>query len=266
MRQFVFLTMALSMASSLCGRDAAPPDARQVLKDAAARYALQLGGDAPRELKFRETPVFRWSNPVQGSPDGAAFVWTDHGRPAAVLGIFPDGATGTFVHEFQSLASGPLTATRGGETAWSPESAGITFAPIPEAPKVAATEALRLTQMKQLVRQFSATFLPWAVTDDAQRLELRLLAQPLDRYKPETADREWSDGAIFAFAQGTDPQALVLIEARKDGASFRWEYAFARLASGKVTGRLEEREVWSVARHDFREDAARPYLLRKGQR
>ena len=266
MRRLAFMAITLVVASALRGQDEAPPGGREVLQKAAAQYSMQLGGDVPRELTFRETPVFRWSNPVQGSPDGAVFVWTDHGRPAAVLGIFPDDNTDTFVHEFQSLASGPITATRSGETVWSPESAGVTFSPIPDAPKVAASEALRLTQMKQLTRQFSATFLPWAVTDDAQRLELRLLPQPLHRYEAPSEARDWSDGAIFAFAQGTDPQVLLLVEARKDGDSSRWEYAFARSASGKVAGRLGEKEVWSAQRHDFREDSGRPYLLRKGQR
>ena len=43
-----------------------------------------------------------------------------------------------------------------------------------------------------------------------EALELRLLATPLYRYRDTSP--EGSDGALFAFVQGTDPEVLLLVE------------------------------------------------------
>jgi hypothetical protein len=50
-----------------------------------------------------------------------------------------------------------------------------------------------------------------------RRWELRLLPHPLYRY--ESTDPDVVDGALFAFvtSAGTDPEALLAIEARKPG-------------------------------------------------
>ena len=61
--------------------------------------------------------------------------------------------------------------------------------------------------MRRLARQFSAS-----VNDDKfGRQQLRLLSKPL--YSYGKAGSQVLDGAIFAFAKGTNPEVLVLIEA-----------------------------------------------------
>jgi hypothetical protein len=54
-----------------------------------------------------------------------------------------------------------------------------------------------------------------------QRTELRLLSTPVYRYQV--------DGALFAFvcAVATDPEAFLLLEARKTDEGPRLHYAFA---------------------------------------
>ena len=75
--------------------------------------------------------------------------------------------------------------------------------------------------MRDLAREFSGT------TQDLEehRWELRLLPQPLYRY--ESTDPDVLDGAVFAFvtSAGTDPEAILVLEARKDpGASApKWQ-------------------------------------------
>ena len=54
------------------------------------------------------------------------------------------------------------------------------------------------------------------------------------------------DGAIFAFAYGTDPELLMQIEARARKGSKHWQVAFARLASAELSVQLEEKVVWSA--------------------
>jgi hypothetical protein len=39
------------------------------------------------------------------------------------------------------------------------------------------------------------------------------------------------DGAVFAFVQGTDPETLLMVEARKTGDAWQRQFAFARMNS-----------------------------------
>jgi hypothetical protein len=81
-----------------------------------------------------------------------------------------------------------------------------------------------------------------------QREELRLLLQPLHRYSDAKA--RIRDGAVFALALGTNPEALLFIEARDNAAgAAEWHYGWARRGtSGPVYGFLDGEEVWSVKR------------------
>jgi hypothetical protein len=72
---------------------------------------------------------------------------------------------------------------------------------------------------------------------------LRLLTTPL--YRHDTIDSLVSrGGALFAFCQQTDPELLLLIEARMSGAGYRWEYAVAGFSDMDLYLRLDGREVW----------------------
>jgi len=233
--------------------------ARQLekMKRSAAQYTISPAADRRQRFKFHESPALRWTNPVGGARDGTVFLWTDRGRPQAVLQLYTYDDD-HFSHEWQSLAEGTLTAERAGEVAWDPDQPGIRFQELPDADAPAATGPARLRQMKSLAAKFSSTFTGFAQSPTP--VELRLLPQPLFRY--ETADDpERFDGALFAFVQGTDPQGLLMLEARRDGAAPRWHYGFARMASGAVTARYGNREIFSVEKYDFSRDPRRPFLL-----
>jgi hypothetical protein len=99
--------------------------------------------------------------------------------------------------------------------------------------------------LRALARDFSAT------TRDAHdnRWELRLLSQPLFRY--ESTDPEVVDGALFAYvtSAGTDPEALLVIEARrhsKDGIP-TWYRALARFTDLNLSVRYKGTEVFSAS-------------------
>lgn len=57
-----------------------------------------------------------------------------------------------------------------------------------------------------------------------KRFPLRLLTTPLHRYDSNDST-VCRGGALFAFCQQTDPELLLLIEARKSDAGYRWEHA-----------------------------------------
>ena len=55
----------------------------------AATYELKTTGQEPRQLKRREESLLRWTNPLGGNKaHGELFLWTDRGRPAAVLSMY----------------------------------------------------------------------------------------------------------------------------------------------------------------------------------
>lgn len=56
------------------------------------------------------------------------------------------------------------------------------------------------------------------------------------------------DGALFPFAQGTDPEVLLLVEEVVLDDRPRWQYAIARATSGSLEARLGDELVWKVAR------------------
>src|SRR6185369_89101 len=92
-----------------------------------------------------------------------------------------------------------------------------------------------------LSREFTAH----AIDNKDGAWDLRLLGQPLYRY--ELKDRpDLLDGAILAFVQGTDPEILLIVEARRDRGQLRWEYALARFSDMRLFVRHNKTEVWSA--------------------
>ena len=61
------------------------------------------------------------------------------------------------------------------------------------------------------------------------------------------------DGAVFAFVQGNDPEALLLIEVHSAGTGEpRWRYAVARCTTWAVDVELDGKPVFHVPRYDYR--------------
>src|SRR5262245_40481013 len=73
----------------------------------AGQYAIAPDEDPKRQFKFHGNAALRFNNPTGGTKDGALFVWSDHGRPQAVLKLFTYDNE-TFSHEWQSLSDSAL--------------------------------------------------------------------------------------------------------------------------------------------------------------
>ena len=75
-----------------------------------------------------------------------------------------------------------------------------------------------------------------------------MLATPIYRYEIDSvkaAHPDLIDGAVFAFVQGTDPEAVLLVEAVRQGGGIGWQYAFGRATGYDVEARLGSSVVWS---------------------
>jgi hypothetical protein len=228
------------------------------MKAAAARYRLYSTSDRREPLSLVDEPVQRFTNPVNVAKDGAVFLWTDHGRPAAVVQFYTFDEL-HFSHEWQSLSAGPLTAESGGAIIWAPREAGLSMRELHDAEAPADGGAARLRQMRNLAERFTAAFRPFVAAESDAPVELRLLPRAIYRY--ESAESGLVDGAMFAFVQGTDPQVLLLLEARRDGESLKWQYGLARMASGAVSARYQGKEIWTEPKYDFKADPTKSFLV-----
>lgn len=212
-------------------------------------YEILPSADAQTPL--RPQPVVRWRNVARGQAGEAMMViWCHHGRPEAMASIFP--WEGRLHHEFGSLSrAAKLIARDKGAVVWSPNTPGINFEDIPDAPEPAETPAARLRQMKSLAERFRATMTGWK-GDNSDREELRLLPRPLYRYDlkdSKEAHPNLQDGALLAFVMGTDPEVVMVLEAiNRDGRSV-WQYAFARATSGGLEARLDGKVVWVAEKY-----------------
>jgi hypothetical protein len=213
-------------------------------KQSAAAYDLRAESADGRKLALREEPVLRWTNPLGGrKAHGDVFLWTDEGRPAAVLSLYeyttPDGVVHEH-HEFCSLATTPLVGDGPGDRNWSP-AAGVNLAPLPDAPLPAATAVRRLSQMRELAGRFSGSKI---TREEREKRDLRLLSQPVVRY--ESKHHQVADGALFALVEATDPEVFLVIESRPTGGQAQWHYALARMNSLWLAASSSGQQVWEA--------------------
>ncbi len=230
---------------------APPPKALLKLHtEEAAAYEMYLDEAHKDRLELQPTPVFSWTNilRVQGQT-GHLFVWTKAGRPEILGTIFstkteePNSRTRMVVHEFHTLATTQIwpVTPMSSRYQWTPQ-AGIAFAPVMDAPEVAEAATVRLIQMRSIARTFTGE----ARDAKNQRWELRLLPQPALRYEPKRPDVR--DGALFLYvtSEGTDPEALLLVEARRGPDNdWRWHWAIARLTDRNLVVSDARQVVWS---------------------
>ncbi len=216
----------------------------------AEGYTIYRDASHKDRAELRREPVYLWTNPVRGGgQDGAVYVWICRGR-AEVLGCFfsyPANGPRHLSHEFHSLSLSVLDVERSGGRAsiWRPMGPGIEVAPIPGAPAPGSSASERLSRMRTLAHEFSGS----TKDQEDRRWELRLLPQPLYRY--ESTDPDVLDGALFAFvtSAGTDPEALLTIEARKPAQADApvWQYGIARFTDQQLWVRHKGKEVFSAS-------------------
>jgi len=237
----------LTIAALLAGQPPAatvsqPGRAVDTFKAEAAEYVVRLAGRPAERLALENEAALRWDNPARTAEDGALFIWTLGGRPEMVGSIFTYqlGDKLNRKHEYHSLATGPLSAEFRGKDVWAPSKAGVAFQAVAGAPLPAASARQRLTQMKTLARDFSASM----SDPEGQQFQLRLLSQPLMRYEP--ADKQVQDGALFAFSLGTDPEVILLLESRLRMDAYEWQFACARFHYIELKAAYQGKTVWQV--------------------
>ena len=227
---------------------------------AAARHRLKamrtLVGEARVEagpsgarskVERIEDPIYRYDDPTRVTDDGTVWAWGKAGRPVALLTLSywkSGGVEKSCLCEWTSLSPAPLAVVGPGPQVWAPQAADLPMRPIPAAPPPADTAAARSRQMGELSRRFRAHEIFNHDNARPERFDLRFLPKPIHRYADPTAGLV--DGAIYVFANGTNPEVILLIEARRAGdAPPGWVYGLTRTAGAELHATIDGGEVWT---------------------
>jgi hypothetical protein len=197
-------------------------------------------------VPIREKPVMTFSDPTRFDNRGSVWVWGTQGRPNAVAEIYHKGEAAGWILVGVNVSGGRIKATHN-DAPWWRENESITkFKDLPDAPVPADKSVLRQRQIRALSQRFTAHEF-WIPGNS--RYELRLVDRPLMTYKDEA--NGILDGAMFTFANGTNPEVLVLLEVRADPDKKkppRFQVGIDRLTHAEIHVLFDEKEVYSVGR------------------
>jgi len=239
--------IALALVLGCCVYVAAddPPSAKsdrekrlESMHQLVAQFKI-LKADEEEPQSLMAAPLLRFDDPTRDFHDGTLWAWGERGRPLCLLAVEQYGQT---MFEFISLAEGEAKFTAAAEgLKWQPKAPGVTFQPLPDAPPPAKTAPRRTAQMKELLGELSVH----EIGRTGNRYELRLMPKPLHRYADAEANVQ--DGALFAFAYGTNPELLAVIESRGPADDAQWHVAFARCGTAEPHVLLKEKEIFTLA-------------------
>lgn len=220
-----------------------PPSSESALDrftEEARQYVFSVPGS---ELVFHPKPILHWTNPARGGEDGALWLWS-HGASPVVIGTcftYQYAGVERRKHAFLLVSDHRVEGRHRGRVMWSPRHDQLDYLPVPGAPAVATTEARRSTQLRGIARRFGTVL----TLKDGRTEQCRLIPQPLHRF--DDPDLKGDCGAIFSFAVGTDPEALLILRRQNDDAGKpAWYYAFGRFTFYPLEGLLDGNSVWKA--------------------
>lgn len=203
--------------------------------------------DPDSAVEIKPEPILRYADNSRFNNESTLWIWPGSGRPHAVVAIelYPRHPKGpSWLYEIASLSKQPIQAERGDELRWTAKEPGLKLQLLTDTKPAADKATRRLAQMKDLCRRFAAH--ESAVVEG--RVELRLMNSPLYRYSDATAGVV--DAAIFAFANGTNPEVLLILEARGSENASPWQYALVQMTGGALSVELDDKEVWKCREAD----------------
>ncbi|HEY2250757.1 MAG TPA: hypothetical protein VGH74_06835 [Planctomycetaceae bacterium] len=210
------------------------------------RIKLQTENAAEERLaRLVPNPVFRYADEERFIPDATLWVWTHNSRPVAFQKVEGNNHGGgqAWTICFASLSEGLIYVDWPMGRKYAARKPGVTFSPIPKAEVPADYPRARTSQLKGLKDRFTGRL---NVDGEGKGgAETRTMPKPIFEYSD--SESKLPLGAIFGMTStGTNPDLLLLIEARHDGdGKLRWEYAHARMTSNSVRVRLDDADVWT---------------------
>jgi hypothetical protein len=243
--------VAIGLAAALVQADdtEAPPDVaaeRMAVMKARVEVITITSADETIPRRMQPSPLFRYDDETRGYIDGTVWRLGESGRPLAIVTaeLHPNylGSGQKIVYDLLCLTERRFMLRSQDIPGWSPQGTAVELHPLPDAPPPAAAPAVRLAQIKQQARRFTAT---QEVSEiDTQFVHLRLLPREIDRYQPIASDL--ADGAMFLLVNGRNPALVLVVET--DGQ--RWQWGVGRLTlPSNLEVFLDERSVWKQPRN-----------------
>ena len=197
--------------------------------------------DGDSKVSLQDKPLLHYTDPGGITTDATLWAWGKTGRPLALAAIFYEKLPSDeekWSCELTALAGEKLRVERHVGWQWTPAKSDVELQSVPSGPMPGETARLRGKQMNEIARRFAAS-----ETFSAERTDqLRLMPRALYRYADDEHGR--IDGALYAFANGTNPEALLIVEARATSEGAAWHYALARLGAAQLEAMLDGIPVW----------------------
>lgn len=212
--------------------------------------------DRQQQLTRSDHSLLNWKNEIRfGQTNGSLYVWLRDSRVAVVGTIFSHAdrnrpTSRIIARSMLRLCEEEVVGEADKKAFWTPSKTGMLRGQKLAEIKVPESSAARLTQMRKIADRFSALI----VERDGTERQLRLLRTPIYRQDqtpdPPSANPATIDGGLFALVtEGTDPEALLLIEAIQTAEENHWEYSIGRFTVVSVRVSLDGEEIWAPARN-----------------
>lgn len=201
--------------------------------------------DGPaKQVPLHDHALLRFDDPTRANEFGSIWIWADGGRPAAILESYWS-TNRLWVMVVNQLDEGSIQVTMQDRSWWTPQQTDVVWVPLPSQDNAATGPVKQSLQLRSIARRFRSHEF-WDPGNS--RYELRLLSRPLYRYTDPS--RNVQDGALFVFANGTNPEVILLLEARTDhdNKPLKWYMGFARLGHAEMHVLLDDQSVWTVSR------------------
>jgi hypothetical protein len=199
------------------------------------------------KVKRLEQPLLLYTDDTRYNDRGSLWAWCDKGRPLALFEMFqrPDNRA-IWTVGITNTSGRRLRASRLGAPWWLENDSALTFKDIPSAPPVGADPTVRQRQVKLLAQKFTAYEI---YNPNNTRYDLRRLERPLYTYRD--ASGGIVEGGLFCFANGTNPEIMLFIEARRDRngkTSPVWQYGVDRTSHAELHVEHDGKEVFTAPR------------------
>lgn len=220
--------------------DKQKPDspALKAMRELAGKCSFQITGDTSKPpLEIRKEPLLKYTDEAIDVAASTLWVWMEGEIPALFQKIEVNnrGGGSMWTYCFANANASPV-ACGWSEGPKNPITAEpVTLSPVPGNPEVKATPAALTFAARQISRQFSAS----------DGTELRLMPRPLMEFTAEKQQVPY--GAVFAFATGTNPSMLLIVQVEETSAGKRWMYRPVHMTAVELTLSHEGKSVWKGA-------------------
>jgi hypothetical protein len=207
-----------------------------------------------------EKPLLFYSEPTRNNDRGSVWGWAQEGRPVALLELWQnmDNRTRWFF-AICNTSGRKLRARRSSAPWWHENDSASQLKDVPGAAAPSAEAPVRQRQLKLLAQKFTAHEF-W--NPGNSRYELRQLKRPLYTYRDEAGGI--LDGGLFVFANGTNPEIPLFVEARvdlKDRSKRIWQYTVGRSSHAELHLEYDGKEVFEAPRGHRVSALDQPYWL-----